>query len=77
MEGPKERIRYYTEWIRLLWVGMFLIGGGGISLLLTLDSRLKVFLLVLAALLEGVFAALIGLAHKRITTLIERLEEIK
>jgi hypothetical protein len=56
---------------------MFLIGGGGISLLLTLDSRLKVFLLVLAALLEGVFAALIGLAHKRITTLIERLEEIK
>jgi hypothetical protein len=56
---------------------MFLIGGGGISLLLTLDSRLKVFLLVLAALLEGVFAALVGIAHNRITALIERLEEVK
>ncbi|MBI3300527.1 MAG: hypothetical protein HYZ72_00375 [Deltaproteobacteria bacterium] len=77
MEGLKERIRYYTEWIRLLWVGMFLIGGGGISLLLTLDSHLKVFLLVLAALLESVFATLVGIAHRRITALIEHLEEGK
>jgi len=61
--------------MRLLWVGMFVIGGGGISLLLKLDSPLKVFLLLLGIVVEGVFAALVGIAHRRIVALIERLEE--
>ena len=75
MEGLKERIRYYTEWVRLLWVGMFIIGGGIASLLLTLDSWLEAFLLLLGVIVESVFATLIGIAQRRISALIERVEE--
>lgn len=76
MEGLKERIRYYTEWIRILGVGMFILGGGGASLLLSLDSRLKMLLLFLVVIVECVFATLIGIAHRRIIALIEQVEEL-
>ena len=74
MDGLKEKIRYYTEWICLLWVGMFVIGGGVTGLLLALDSRLKAFLFVSGIILQVVFAVVIGIIHNRVTALIERLE---
>ena len=75
MDALKERIRYYTEWIRLLWVGMFVVGGGVVSLLLALDSILKTFLFVLGMVLQVVFVLAIGIIHSKVTELIGRLEK--
>lgn len=75
MDALKERIRYYTEWIRLFWVGMFVVGGGALSLLLTLDSLLKTFLFVLGMVLQVVFVLAIGIIHGKVIELIGRLEK--
>lgn len=75
MDGLKERIRYYTEWIRLLWAAMFLLGAGVISLLLGLDSKMKAFLFVAGMVLQLVFAVIVGIIHNRVVALIQRLEE--
>jgi hypothetical protein len=60
VDALKERIHYLTEWIRLLWAGMFLLGAGVISLLLALDSTLKILLLILGIVLQLVSAVIIG-----------------
>ena len=52
MDALKERIRYYTEWIRLLWAGMFLLGAGVVSVLLALDSQLKILLFIFGMVLQ-------------------------
>lgn len=75
VEGTKERIRYYLEWVRLLWAGTLLNTSGVIGLALALDGRMKVGLLIGGLILEGVFIVLIALAHRRIDTLITKLEE--
>jgi hypothetical protein len=74
VEAIKERIHYYTEWIRLFWAAMFFVGAGVAGLLLTLDSNLKTFLFVAGMILQVVFAVIIGIIHRRIAALIERLE---
>ena len=77
MDALKERIRYYTEWIRLLWAGMFLLGAGVISLLLALDSKLKILLFTLGMILQVVFAVIIGNIHRKVIALIKSLEGSK
>ena len=75
VEGTKERIRYYLEWVRLLWAGTLLNTSGIVGLALALDGRMKVGLLIGGLLLEGIFMILITLAHRRINALITALEE--
>jgi len=77
VDALKERIRYYTEWIRLLWAGMFLLGAGAISLLLALDSNLKILLFGLGIVLQLVSAVIIGIIHRRVIVLIKSLEGFK
>ena len=77
MDALKERIRYYTEWIRLLWAGMFLLGAGVVSVLLALDSQLKILLFIFGMVLQVVFAVIIGMIHRRVSTLIKALEGFK
>lgn len=67
----------YTEWIRLLWAGMFLLGAGVIGFLLALDSHLKILLFVLGLLLQVVFAVIIGRIHRRVSASIMALEGFK
>ncbi|MBI4489772.1 MAG: hypothetical protein HY694_11855 [Deltaproteobacteria bacterium] len=52
---------------------MFLLGGGVISLLLTLDSPLKTFLFILGMVLQVVFVIAIGIIHSKVIELIGRL----
>ena len=61
VEGTKERIRYYLDWVRLLWAAILLNASGLIGLTLALDSSMKVGLLIGGLLLEGVFMILIFL----------------
>ena len=77
MDAIKERIRYLTEWLRLLWAGMFLLGAGEVSLLLALDSNLKILLFCLGIFHEVVFAVIIGMIHRRISASIKALEGFK
>ncbi len=77
MDALKERIRYYTEWIRLLWAGMFLLGAGVVSVLLALDSQLKILLFIFGMVLQVVFALIIGMIHRRVSASIKALEGFK
>ena len=77
IDGLKERIRYCVEWIRLLWVGMFIIGGGTVSLLFKLDTLLKIILFALGILIEMIFAIIIVITHRKVDILIKELEEMQ
>ncbi len=50
-EGVKERVRFYTEMVKLGTVASITVGGGGVSLLLNLDNGLKAILFLLSILL--------------------------
>jgi hypothetical protein len=63
------------DWIRLLWAGMLLNGGGVVGLALTLDSRVKLSFLIAGAFLEGVLGVLILISHRKVSALITKLEE--
>jgi hypothetical protein len=72
-EEKKERIRYYADWTRSLWLGFLGLTGSLAGLGLTLDSRLKVVLLVAGIIADSFLVALIVLLHKRIESLIAAL----
>jgi hypothetical protein len=68
-EEKKERIRYYADWTRSLWLGVLVLSGGLAGLTLALDSRVKVVLLVVGALVDFVLGAWIVFLHRRIEKL--------
>ena len=47
----KEKVRFYTEMVKLGTVASITVSGGGVSLLLNLDSGLKAILFLLSILL--------------------------
>jgi hypothetical protein len=70
----KEKIRYYTEWIRLLWLALFGLSGGISGLVLTLDSFVRAVLLIFAVLLGIGAIVMIILLHLAISRSIEQLK---
>lgn len=70
----KERIKYYTEWIRLLWITLIGLSGGISGLVLTLDSPVRVILLTVAVTLIVGAVVMILLIHRAILGLIEQLQ---
>ena len=40
----KERIKFLTEYLKVLWIFLIAVGGGTASLFLNLDSGVKVLL---------------------------------
>ena len=70
----KEKVRYYTEWIRLLWITLIGLSGGISGLVLVLDSPVRVILLVVAAMLVIGSVVMILLVHRAILRLIGRLQ---
>ena len=70
----KERVKYYTEWIRLLWITLIGLSGGISGLLLGLDSPVRVILLVVAVTLIVGAVIMILLIHRAILRLIGRLQ---
>lgn len=75
VEGTKERIHYYMDWIRLLWAAILLNGSGIVGLASTLDSRAKIIAFIAGVVFEGAFVILLFLAHRRADALITKLEE--
>ena len=63
------------DWIRLLWAGILLNGGGIVGLALTLDSPVKLAFLIAGGFLEGVFGVLILMAHRKVLAMVAKMEE--
>jgi len=72
-EEKKERIRYYADWARSLWIGVLALSGGLASLTLSLDSRPKIVLLVVGVIAELSLFIVIVLLHRRIERLMTAL----
>lgn len=53
MKYLEERIKYFSEWIRLLWFAVLGLAGGISGLMLALDSPLRVGLFLVAVILRG------------------------
>jgi len=62
------------DWIRLLWAATLVNGSGLVSLALSLDSNAKRIAFLTGIVAEGVFGALIFIAHGKIKALIAKLE---
>jgi hypothetical protein len=72
-EEKKERIRYYADWTRSLWLGFLGLSGGLAGLALALDSRPKIILFVVGTIVDFVLVAWIVLLHRKIERLMATL----
>jgi hypothetical protein len=72
-EEKKERIRYYADWTRALWLGFLGLTGSLAGLTLTLDSRPKIVLLAVGLIADSLLAVLIVLLHRRVERLLAAL----
>ncbi len=70
----KERVKYYTEWIRLLWITLIGLAGGISGLALTLDSLVRAALLAFALTLGIGAVVMVFLLHRAILRLIKQLQ---
>jgi len=74
-EVIKERIRFLTEYLKILWVVLIAVSGGSVSLFLNLDSSLKAFLLLMGIVITVVASSIIGLLTLEILELFEKLKQ--
>ena len=72
-EEKKERIRYYADWIRSLWIGFLGLTGSLAGLTLTLDSRPKIVLLAIGLIADSLLAVPIAFLHRRVERLLAAL----
>ena len=74
-EAIKERVRFYTELLKVLIVLSATLLGGMVGLLFKLDNSLSIFLLFLGAILEFVIIGFMLRLYLEIEELLRRLEE--
>lgn len=72
-EVTRERIRYYTEWSRSLWIGVLALTGGLAGLGLALDSPAKGILFLIGLVVDFLLVFGIIFLHTRIEKLIGEL----
>jgi hypothetical protein len=70
----KEKVKYYTEWVRLLWITLIGLSGGISGLMLGLDSPVRIVLLAVAVTLVAGAVGMILLIHRAILRLIGQLQ---
>ncbi|NPA41670.1 MAG: hypothetical protein GXO18_05280 [Aquificae bacterium] len=76
-EAVKERIKFYTELLKLLWVLLIALGGGLSSLFLRGVEGFKELLLILVGFILFVLVLLgIVIVVKSIQKLLKSMEEI-
>ncbi len=72
-EEKQERIKYYSDWIKSVWIGVLALSGGLAGLLLNLDSRPKILLFAFGLMLDFVLGISVALLHQRIELLMKEL----
>ncbi len=74
-EAVRERIRFLTEYIKVLWVMIMATSGGLVSLFFSLDEPEKVVIFSMGLLvLSGLIVAVVKLIFDA-NELLEKLEE--
>lgn len=75
-EKMKERIKYYSDWQKVLWATMVLVIGGSVGLIFKSGyGEARVTLGALGFVTTVVFGAITVYLHRRILHFIEILEE--
>ena len=75
MNPTQERIKYYTEWIKILWLTLIADVGGVVSLFVGSDWEEKTWLIVAGGLVAGMSVSLIVALHMVIERLINEKEQ--
>jgi hypothetical protein len=75
VDPAEQRIKYYTEWIKILWLTLVANVGGVISLLLGPPWPWKTGLVMAGSVLAAAFLFLIVVLHVVIEKLIGGREE--
>ncbi len=71
----KERIKFITEYLKILWVVLIAASGGSASLLMNLDSSLKAILLLIGVTVVTITSSIIGALTLEVLTLLEKLKQ--
>jgi hypothetical protein len=72
-EEKRERIRYYGDWIKSLWIGVLALSGGLAGLALGLDNRPRTILFAIGVVAEFLLFIAIALLHRSIERLMKAL----
>ena len=72
-----EKVKYYTEIFRLVWVSILAIGGGSIGLLLGERTSLRVILAIVGLFLVALLLEILRRLNTQIGRLLKRLTEVK
>jgi hypothetical protein len=75
MDLTQERIKYYTEWIKILWLTLVANVGGVIGLIVGEPWPWKIWLVMAGSVLAVAFFSLIIVLHAAIEKLIRRKEQ--
>ncbi|EDP76488.1 hypothetical protein HG1285_02738 [Hydrogenivirga sp. 128-5-R1-1] len=71
----KEKIRFLTEYLKILWVVLIAASGGSASLFMTLNSALKAFLLLVGVVAIVTTSSMIAILTLEILELFEKLKK--
>ena len=74
-EVIKERIRFLTEYLKILWVVLITASGGSASLFMNLDSSVKALLLLIGVVVAVITSSMIGVLTLEILELFEKLKQ--
>jgi len=71
----KERIKFLTEYLKILWIVLIAVSGGSASLFVNLDSSLKAILLLIGVIVIVITSSIIGALTLEILELFEKLKQ--
>ena len=74
-EYIKERIKFLTEYLKILWVVLIAVGGGSAGLFIKLDSPVKALLFLIGVAITTLTSSTIVLLTLEILRLLEKLKE--
>ena len=74
-EYIKERIKFLTEYLKILWVVLIAVGGGSAGLFIKLDSPVKALLFLIGVAIITLTSSTIVLLTLEILRLLEKLKE--
>lgn len=75
MERVKETIRFDTELVKLIWFALIADIGGTVSLMTNIDSRIKLVLVLIGAIVAIILAWWLIARIGHVRQLIQQLEE--
>ena len=76
-EGVKERVRFYTEMVKLGTVVSLTVGGGAVGLVFNLKDELRVLAFIGAVFVEVASVMFTVHSYLKVLDYLDRLEKLK